>query len=45
MQLDKALELLHEERGKQFDKKIVDAFFSYYSKTNASEPKYKVSMM
>ena len=45
MQLDKALELLHEERGKQFDKKIVDAFFNYYSKTHAIESEYKVSTM
>jgi len=45
MQLDKALELLHEESGRQFDKKIVDAFFSYYSKTHVIEPEYKVSTM
>ena len=45
MQLDKAFRLLQEESGRQFDKKIVDAFFSYYSKTHASEPEYRVSMM
>ena len=45
MQLDKAFRLLQEESGRQFDKEIVDAFFSYYSKTHASEPEYRVSMM
>ncbi|MEE8480663.1 MAG: HD domain-containing phosphohydrolase, partial [Desulfobacterales bacterium] len=45
MQLDKAFQLLREESGSQFDKKVVDAFFSYYSKTHASEPKYRVSTM
>jgi HD-GYP domain-containing protein (c-di-GMP phosphodiesterase class II) len=45
MPLDKALELLQEESGRQFDKKIVDAFFSYYSKTHVIEPEYKVSTM
>ena len=45
MQLDKALQLIQEESGRQFDKKIVDAFFSYYSKTHVIEPEYKVSTM
>jgi hypothetical protein len=44
MQLKRALQLLGEESGKRFDRKIVDAFFSYYGKANAGEPAYRMSM-
>jgi len=44
MHLNNALQLIKDESGKQFDKKIVDAFFSYCSKTHMSEPEYRVQM-
>lgn len=33
MPLGKAMKIMHEECGKHFDKRIVEAFFSYYVKT------------
>jgi len=44
MHLNNAFQLIKDESGKQFDKKIVDAFFSYCSKTHMSEPEYRVQM-
>ena len=38
--LHEAIMLLKNESGKSFDRKIVDAFFNYYSKTHAGEPAY-----
>ncbi len=43
MPLHEAIILLRQERGKSFEKKIVDAFFRYFSKTHAGEPTYRAS--
>jgi HD-GYP domain-containing protein (c-di-GMP phosphodiesterase class II) len=43
--LHEAIMLLKNESGKSFDRKIVDAFFNYYSKTHAGEPAYRASMI
>ena len=43
--LHEAIMLLKNESGKSFDRKIVDAFFNYYSKTHAGEPAYRESMV
>ncbi len=45
MSLHEAIMLLKRERGRKFDKKIVDAFFSYYSKAHAGEPAYRASIV
>jgi HD-GYP domain-containing protein (c-di-GMP phosphodiesterase class II) len=45
MPLHEALDLLKQERGKSFDRKIVDAFFNYYSKIHVGEPTYRASMI
>ncbi len=43
--LHEAIKLLKNESGKSFDRKIVDAFFNYYSKIHAGEPAYRASMI
>jgi HD-GYP domain-containing protein (c-di-GMP phosphodiesterase class II) len=43
--LHEAIVLLKKESGKSFDRKIVDAFFNYYSKTHAGEPPFRASMI
>lgn len=45
MPLHEAIVLLKQERGKSFDRGIVDAFFRYYSKMHAGEPAYRASMV
>jgi HD-GYP domain-containing protein (c-di-GMP phosphodiesterase class II) len=43
--LHEAIMLLKQERGKSFDRKIVDAFFQYYAKTHPGELAYRVAMI
>ncbi|MDD2580901.1 MAG: HD domain-containing protein [Desulfuromonadaceae bacterium] len=38
MPIGEAMKIMHEECGKHFDKRIVDAFFSYYAKTYQNVP-------
>jgi HD-GYP domain-containing protein (c-di-GMP phosphodiesterase class II) len=45
MPLHEAIVLLKQERGKSFDRTIVDAFFRYYAKTHAGELAYRVAMI
>ncbi len=45
MPLHEAIMLLKNESEKSFERKIVDAFFNYYSKTHAGEPAYRASMI
>jgi HD-GYP domain-containing protein (c-di-GMP phosphodiesterase class II) len=41
IELKRAFQMLREEASRSFDKKIVDAFYSYYAKTHAGEPEYR----
>jgi Tfp pilus assembly protein PilZ len=38
MPLDEAMKIMREESGKHFEKRIVNAFFSYYAKTYQNVP-------
>jgi hypothetical protein len=43
MSLKKAIRLLINEGGKKLDKRVVDAFIRYYSKSQATDPEYRAA--
>jgi HD-GYP domain-containing protein (c-di-GMP phosphodiesterase class II) len=45
MQLKRAFDRLHEETGRRFDPRIVEAFCRYYAKVHAGEPVYQAAVM